>query len=232
MQSLRVFLIVLCSALSIPAAWAQEAGEVDVEGSKDPTWLSRMPGYYVEAYDFRDYDTNDFDLVTEVKTVEGAKTKIGYRRKTGGKPISGLQVGRNYENALKKIGATILVAPKNTGTLVATVKRGAKSVWVGLWAEDEAGFYELVIVEPKTMEQEVTADAAALGEAINSTGRVAVYGILFDTGKSEVKPESEPALVEIAKLLTNDPKLNLHVVGHTDNQGAFDANMKLSRERA
>ena len=64
------------------------------------------------------------------------------------------------------------------------------------------------------------------------TGKAAVYGIYFDTGKAEIKPESEPALKEIAKLLQADPKLKLYVVGHTDNSGGLDYNMKLSKDRA
>ena len=65
-----------------------------------------------------------------------------------------------------------------------------------------------------------------------ATGRVALYGILFDTGKADVKPESKPALEEIAKLLKSDSNLKLRVVGHTDNQGSLDGNIALSKRRA
>ena len=47
-----------------------------------------------------------------------------------------------------------------------------------------------------------------------------------------LKPESETALKEIAKLLQDDPGLQVHVVGHTDNVGGLEANMKLSLDRA
>jgi len=60
----------------------------------------------------------------------------------------------------------------------------------------------------------------------------AVYGIYFDTGKSEIKPESEVAIAEIAKLLRGDASLKINVVGHTDNVGGIDSNMKLSQARA
>ena len=50
----------------------------------------------------------------------------------------------------------------------------------------------------------------------------------FDTGKDLIKPESEPALAEIGKLLTQDRALKLYVVGHTDNVGGFDSNIDLS----
>jgi outer membrane protein OmpA-like peptidoglycan-associated protein len=59
-----------------------------------------------------------------------------------------------------------------------------------------------------------------------------VNGILFDTGKAEVKPESAAALNEVVKLLQQDAKLKVYVVGHTDTVGALAANLDLSRRRA
>jgi len=90
----------------------------------------------------------------------------------------------------------------------------------------------LYVVDMKPMEAGlITVDAAALAGDIARTGHVAVYGIYFDTGKAEVKPESDATLKEIAKLLQQDPKLKLHVVGHTDNVGEIAMNMDLSRRR-
>ena len=65
-----------------------------------------------------------------------------------------------------------------------------------------------------------------------ATGSISLYGIFFDTDKADIKPESEPTLKEIAELLTDDPKLAVIVVGHTDNQGTFDYNLDLSSRRA
>ena len=62
--------------------------------------------------------------------------------------------------------------------------------------------------------------------------KVAIYGIYFDFNKADVKPESDPTLIEITKLLSQNPNLKLYVVGHTDNVGKFDYNMKLSQTRA
>ena len=64
----------------------------------------------------------------------------------------------------------------------------------------------------------VKVTAESMKSDIGTSGHVVLYGIYFDSRKSEVKPESEPALPEIAKLLTADPKLKLHVVGHTDSK--------------
>ncbi len=82
------------------------------------------------------------------------------------------------------------------------------------------------------MAQDIVADAAAMGKDINATGHVAVYGILFDSGKSLIKPESAQAIAEIAKLLKGQPALKLYVVGHTDNEGGVESNVRLSQDRA
>jgi ligand-binding sensor domain-containing protein len=51
-------------------------------------------------------------------------------------------------------------------------------------------------------------------------------------GSADVKPESDPALQEIAKLLKQDSKLKIYVVGHTDSQGTLNYNMDLSQRRS
>lgn len=90
------------------------------------------------------------------------------------------------------------------------------------------------VVESKAMEtgKIVFVDASAMQAAIGSSGRVALYGILFDTDKADIKPESKATLEEIAKFMRANPKLNLVVAGHTDAQGAFDYNVGLSQRRA
>jgi OOP family OmpA-OmpF porin len=91
----------------------------------------------------------------------------------------------------------------------------------------------LYVVEAKPMQAGlVTVDAAALAGDISRTGHASVYGIYFDTGKADVKPESDGSLKEIAKLLQQDPALKVYVVGHTDNQGTLEMNMDLSMRRA
>ena len=47
-----------------------------------------------------------------------------------------------------------------------------------------------------------------------------------------LKPESDAAVAEIAKMLQADPALKVYVVGHTDNVASLDLNMKLSQARA
>jgi OmpA-OmpF porin, OOP family len=91
----------------------------------------------------------------------------------------------------------------------------------------------LDVAETAPMETRmVTVEAAEMAKSIASTGHIALYGIHFDTDKTDIKPESAETLKEIATLLKQDPKLSLLVVGHTDNVGGYDYNMKLSDRRA
>jgi OOP family OmpA-OmpF porin len=92
---------------------------------------------------------------------------------------------------------------------------------------------EVVVVAPDVLEQKMTfVNADEMKREIHDTGKVALYGILFDTDKDVVKPESQQTIAEIVKLLKSDPALKIHVVGHTDNQGNPQYNLELSRRRA
>ena len=92
---------------------------------------------------------------------------------------------------------------------------------------------QLVVGMPEQIENKmVFVNAAEMKEALHDAGKVALYGIYFDSDKDVVKSESQPTLAEIAKLLKGEPSLRLHVVGHTDNQGRPEYNLDLSKRRA
>ena len=100
-------------------------------------------------------------------------------------------------------------------------------------AFNERTFAFVNIVEPKGREQKmVVVKADDMAKSIDASGKIALYGIFFDTDKADLKPESDPTLQEIATLLKSKPELKVIVVGHTDNQGGFDHNMDLSKRRA
>jgi OOP family OmpA-OmpF porin len=92
---------------------------------------------------------------------------------------------------------------------------------------------QLVVVTPEQMEKKMAfVNADDMKQALHDAGKVALYGVYFDSDKDVVKSESQPTLQEIAKLLKGEPSLRLHVVGHTDNQGKAEYNLDLSRKRA
>ncbi|HEX7681714.1 MAG TPA: OmpA family protein [Thermoanaerobaculia bacterium] len=57
-------------------------------------------------------------------------------------------------------------------------------------------------------------------------------GILFDTGKTSLKPGAKSTLTKIARQLQTDPSLKIAVEGHTDNVGTVAKNQTLSEKRA
>lgn len=102
-------------------------------------------------------------------------------------------------------------------------------------ADGKNGGVYLEIVEAEAMETgKVSASLSAeeMAKGLAAEGKVALYGIYFDTDKADIKPESKPALAEMAKLLKSDPKLSVYIVGHTDNVGTLARNTELSQKRA
>lgn len=146
------------------------------------------------------------------------------------------------------VADTYLVYDAFTGSseeryLSAVLERPNGKVYVSLLVAKSFGYEHranlrgpavlLDILETGAMEERmVTVDAGTMAKEIASKGSVSLYGIYFDFDKAVVKPESAPAIEEIAKLLKGDPSLKLYVVGHTDNQGGLDYNLNLSRKRA
>ncbi len=100
--------------------------------------------------------------------------------------------------------------------------------------KSKQGAYAAVdIIEVRPMKQNmVLVKADEMSKAITLHGKVALYGIFFDTDQATIKPESKGTLEQIAKLLKQETQLSLHVVGHTDNTGGFEHNLDLSKRRA
>ena len=78
----------------------------------------------------------------------------------------------------------------------------------------------------------IKVDAEAIGSEIVRHGHIALYGIYFETDKAELQPASDVILQEMARFLATDSLIKVYIVGHTDNVGALDYNMKLSQRRA
>jgi hypothetical protein len=76
------------------------------------------------------------------------------------------------------------------------------------------------------------SETDVLYDALAADGRWATQGILFETGKADLKPESRPVLKEIAATLEQHVDLKILIEGHTDNVGSAASNLTLSDARA
>ena len=74
--------------------------------------------------------------------------------------------------------------------------------------------------------------AKLMTEKIDKNGHIALDGLFFETGKSTITDKSIPALKNIAEYLNGHSTKEFLIVGHTDNVGDFDANLRLSKDRA
>jgi OOP family OmpA-OmpF porin len=59
-----------------------------------------------------------------------------------------------------------------------------------------------------------------------------IDGIVFDTKKDTIKPSSRPVLDKAVEVLTEFKDISVHIVGHTDDVGAPEFNLDLSKRRA
>jgi OOP family OmpA-OmpF porin len=227
----KVMAVVFSLLFVIAGSGISMAAEVDVKGSMDHPMLSRMPNFFISGYKFTEFDSHRFiDQNKKTVTIEGRKYFIEYHLTKNAVVPGELKIRRNIQDALKKIGGRVVFDDNFNKCSTIVVQKDGKETWVEVRSYDK--MYRVTIVQKEIMKQEVVANAAVMGNDINATGHVAIYGIYFDTGKSEIKPESDAALLEIAKLLKSKGALKLYVVGHTDSVGSFDANMKLSKDRA
>lgn len=206
------------------------AEQKDDKGCKDHPLFTRMPGSWIHSCKEQAFNAHKFNVGNgKFEEVEGRFWKINYYPQANQEKPSELQILRNFENAVTKLGGSVMAKDKSRQWM--RIDKDGKEFWVDLSAEF-TGKYGFTIIEKQAMAQDIVANAEVFSNDIRSTGHVAVYGIYFDSGKSVVKPESDVALAEIAKLLKGDPGLKLNVVGHTDNVGQMDYNMKLSQARA
>jgi OOP family OmpA-OmpF porin len=220
---------------------------------------SVITGYEAKNFDAARLQAAAFknDRPVDARRLEGRVTRIAYRVPGPGPSL--LEVARNFENQLTKAGYETLLACEadacGGGAFVESVDAlPVPQMWVDgfryryfaarkvadgretyasvltSFSNDDI-YAQLVVAELGAMDNKMV-DAAAMAKGLGETGRIALYGIYFDTDKAVVRPESKPTLDEIAKLLNGQPGLSVYIVGHTDSQGTLDYNLNLSRQRA
>ncbi|MEM9765343.1 MAG: OmpA family protein [Pseudomonadota bacterium] len=75
-------------------------------------------------------------------------------------------------------------------------------------------------------------DPASLAELLLAQGHLALDGIDFDSGTATLAPSSAAAIARTADVIAAIEDRPLAIVGHSDNSGALEPNVTLSRQRA
>jgi OOP family OmpA-OmpF porin len=232
----------------------------DKAGCKDHPLFNRMPNYEIygcgtidfEAVDFAKPGLKQWEKAEDYETVEGKVYYASYNLKDGATPASALQIIRNFQNAAKAAGGTVLGDYVNpfaadltdnarkfmkdspggtsfTRYTILKLTKGDSEYWVNVAASDDYHDYNVVVVERKAMTQDVSVKE--LVDKLNKDGFITLY-VNFDTNKSTIKAESNKTLDDAAAVLKAAPTLAVVVAGHTDNVGTPEANQKLSEDRA
>jgi OOP family OmpA-OmpF porin len=126
------------------------------------------------------------------------------------------------------LNAAVMVCESGTSSVWGQVETGKrlmlKPAQVVVWVDEIAS--KAVAINMVEVKAEDMADALA------TKGNINLYGIYFDVDKTDIKPESDKTLHEVASLLKIDRSLKLEIGGHTDNTGDKNHNLKLSQDRA
>ena len=205
---------------------------------KDTPWFSGMPNFTIYDAEDTEFDGYNFFNGKNCTTVEGRKFKRTYALKEDAQKSSVTQIIRNYSNAIKSMGGTVIYegmpqeaeCAENNGLnmVVGKAVKDGNEMWIEVVTLGGDDYY-LTIILKELMKQDVTA--SNMFEALNRDGHIALY-INFDTGKSIIRDESKPIIEQIVQMMKSNPDLKIGVEGHTDNVGSPESNKTLSEARA
>lgn len=220
-------------ALAMAAASALASKDpADFDGTEEHPEIVRFPNFHINNSQRNDY--NEFTFMT--KSGEQAKAGkywfVDYILNDDKRQPSPVELMKNYENAFKKAGGGMIFRDRNEIAVFRMTLPGGGERWMQMRIENEGFRYQLAIIEVAAMEQKVEFSTGQMADAIKKNDFVALNGILFDTGKASIKPESQALIDEVVTLLKKDSALKLAIVGHTDNVGDKKANLALSKQRA
>jgi OmpA-OmpF porin, OOP family len=198
-----------------------------------------------------DFDRYEFFDGTKINRVEGRLTTI----EAEGHGASAFQVFKTYESLVKGLGGVKVFEGKGEdmdplrlefGDMrhrapvygsdemgVYMLRTPESEIWVEAYVNpNRRGPYYLTVVEKKMLEVKAPLLAAErMKQELDDKGHVTLY-INFEFNRADIRPESQPIIDEIVKLLKKDPALGLTVEGHTDDVGTPDYNKSLSDARA
>jgi len=227
MSPRTVFLGLIALATAAQGAAANSTLPPDADGCKD-FFVSRLAGYFISDCTQSNFDSFTFDDGGDkATTVEGKIVNNTYSQPDSATPNSKALVQHNYMNALTASGWTI-VAQDPDHIVAKQIKNGVER-WVQM--DGNGGSYYMLHLAQKAGMQQSVVTADDMATALNRDGRISLH-INFDTGKSSIKPDSQPIVDQIVAMMKSNASMQVSVEGNTDNVGSAQANKTLSQARA
>ena len=85
------------------------------------------------------------------------------------------------------------------------------------------------VTPPKTLDAKVVYTPPLI---VAPTGKTTqLRALQFVQSKAELLPDAQPALEQLLQFMQGKPTAEIELSGHTDNQGDFDQNLLLSKQR-
>jgi outer membrane protein OmpA-like peptidoglycan-associated protein len=146
--------------------------------------------------------------------------------------ISDLSDGHNYLTAnTKKSGTALVCLPAGTDYAV-TVAKDKYLFHSENFNLTNSGTYDKPF-ELKLQIWPVRPDSTSANPSIPAIGHpVVLRNVFFETGSSQLRPESNLELGVLARFMTDNPTVRFQINGHTDDVGDDNSNQRLSEARA
>ena len=221
-----------------------------------------IPAGMESTFDEKDkivnFDRQYFMAGDKPVAIEGRIFHDRFNLTGGERKYTKLEFMRNYENAVTALGGVKINTTQYTYPIIDAagrrdelekvnyaapmvpdyqhdsylIRQGGKEYWIEVSVGSFPDHGYVVVLEREGMKQSLGfLDASAMKQAIDKDGRVALH-INFDVDKATLRPDAQPVIEEIGKLLNADPALKLSIEGHTDNTGTPAHNQELSTARA
>ncbi len=157
-----------------------------------------------------------------------------YTMKTGHliRDVSQIEYFENFKAAALEKGGEIKWEDRHYGLVFTIPREDVGVTWCHVQTSVSAARTILNIIDVKPLVTMLEFTPAQMKAALDTDGKVALYGILFDYDKATLQQSSNKQLQEVVTLLLNNPDLNLEIQGHTDSDGSADYNLQLSQRRS
>jgi hypothetical protein len=137
-----VLVAMLCWAWMASLVWGQN----DVAGSKDNSFIGRVPNYYIAVYETTPQESFRFQTGKDSdETISGTKTYYEYKVKTGKKAITKTEVFQYFFKMVQAKGGTIPFEDLNDNVATFKSKDGKTYAALTLW--DQGAKYDLTIIQ-------------------------------------------------------------------------------------
>ena len=123
------------------------------------------------------------------------------------------------------------------GAIIGGIAGKGKGAAIGAAVGTAVGAGAGVLIGRKMDKKAAKIKDAQVEQVTDNNGLAAVKvtfpsGILFAFNSSALSAASKQSLAEFANILKEDPTVDVAIIGHTDKVGSYEANQKVSANRA